>query len=101
MDNIRLEIEKILDDWDPIGILQEFKPIQYFENAIGEYTSYITPILITYLQKKPVYDYLYNLQTEIMHIPNSLELTAIEIAAKKITKFLSGFSKEDIRRNAI
>jgi len=31
----KFELEKILDDWDPIGILKGYKPINYIPNAKG------------------------------------------------------------------
>jgi len=43
------KVEKILDEWDPIGILQEAKPITYLEGTIGEYTRYVKPIIESYL----------------------------------------------------
>lgn len=43
-ENVILEIEKLLDEWDPIGILQDSKRIVYIEGVRGEYTKYAEEI---------------------------------------------------------
>lgn len=39
-------LEKILDEWDPIGILHDFKPIRYINGVKGEYSKYVEPFWI-------------------------------------------------------
>lgn len=91
------ELEKILDNWDPIGILQNVKPINYVEDTIGEYTMYISSIIEVYLSNQSVYDYLIKLQTDLVDNPGELMKEKIKIVAEKIVKLLSQYKKEDLQ----
>ena len=88
------EVEKLLDEWDPIGILQEVKPINYVEGAIGEYSKYIEPIIEIYLSNQSIYDYLIKLQTELLDYPSESMKGEIKIVSERITKFLSNYKIE-------
>jgi hypothetical protein len=96
-DEIVLEIEKVLDEWDPIGVLQGYKPIIYRKGIIGEYTKYAEHIIEVYLSHQPIYDYLINLQTNLRGYPNEDMKEEIKLVAERINLFLSRCTIEDIR----
>ncbi len=90
-----LHIEKILDDWDPIGIQNIIKQKSVLRNGVyGEYTGYVEPIIATFLQKKSVYDYLVKLFTDLHDDPNEDEKEEIKIVATEIIDFLSEYYKD-------
>jgi hypothetical protein len=86
---INIEIEKLLDDWDPIGILQDAKPIDYSNFVQGEYTSYVEPIIQTFISKKSIKEYLVKLYTKLMHTPNFEVNNQINELSYKIDQILS------------
>lgn len=90
-------IERILDEWDPIGILQGVKPIKYSEGAIGEYSIYIEPIISVFLSKKSMYDYLVELYTELRDYPSEKIKKEIKFVASQITVVLSQSDLDDIQ----
>lgn len=94
---IQQQIEKILDEWDPIGILQDVNPIAYQEGAIGEYNNYIKPIINTFLDKKSMYDYLVKLHTSLRDEPSEYIKEEIELVAKRIVDCLYQYDLKDIR----
>jgi hypothetical protein len=91
-----IEIEKLLDEWDPIGILQEIKPNNYAEGVIGEYSNYVEPIIEIYLSNQPIYEYLVSLQTKLWDAPNEIMKKETKIISEKIIQFLSQYKIEDI-----
>ncbi len=86
---IYLEVEKLLNDWDPIGILQEFKPINYYEGTTGEYSRYVEPIIEVYNSKESIYNYMIELQTDLLDYPNEKMKEKIKVISERIVKFLS------------
>lgn len=91
------QIEKILDEWDPIGILQDIEPINYTEDAIGEYSNYVKPIINIFMEKKSVYDYLVKLHAELRDDPNEYIKEEIKVVADRIVNFLSQYDIGNIQ----
>lgn len=89
-----LHIERVLDDWDPIGIQNIVKQSVLRDGGYGEYTGYVEPIIATFLQKKSVYDYLVKLFTDLHDDPNEDEKEEIKILATSIIDFLSEYYKD-------
>jgi len=100
MENVEIQqgIEKILDEWDPIGILQHVGMITYSKGVIGEYNSYIKPILHTFLNKKSMYDYLVKLHANLRDEPNEYVKKEIVLIAERIVSFLSQFDVKDVQK---
>lgn len=90
-------IEKILDEWDPIGILQDIKPITYPKDSIGEYSQYIKPILKIYLANQSIYDFLVKLQTDLFDYPNNEMKQEIKLVSERIINFLVKCKTVDIQ----
>ncbi len=82
-------IEKILDDWDPIGVLEDVKPIDYSTNAIGEYSGYINDIIEVYFYNNSLYNYLLNLYSQLRDDPNEAIKEEIKMVAKRLNEYLS------------
>lgn len=61
-------LERILEEWDPLGVLQDIRPPSSVKGSIGEYTRYIEEIIRIYVSKKSLYDYLVQLQTNLWDI---------------------------------
>jgi len=93
-------IEKILDKWDPIGILQDVQQINYSEGAIGEYNNYIEPIINVFLSNKSMYDYLIALHADLRDDPNEVIKEEIKLVANQIVDLLSKNDIEDIQENS-
>ena len=90
-------IENILEDWDPIGILNGIKPVSYQEGTIGEYSRYVKPIIEKYLVKQSMVDYLIKLQTDLVDVPTTEMKEEINIIANRIELFLSKYSEDNIK----
>lgn len=90
------ELQKLLDDWDPLGVYVGSKPLDYSMHTIGEYYNYIKPIVETYLEKKPIQDYLMQLERHLWGEPNEASMKVIEATAQKIFKYLEQFKAEDL-----
>ncbi len=97
-DKFILKVEKILDDWDPIGVLQDYIPITYHDVVIGEYSRYIKPIIETYLKGNSINDFLLNLYSLIRDYPNENIKEEIKEVYKKIIALLSEYDKDDIKK---
>lgn len=79
-----LDVEKILDDWDPIGILDDFKPIVYTYGYKGEYTNYVEPVIKTFLAGKSVYEYLIMLHSDLIDEPDESDKREIKLVETRI-----------------
>ncbi len=86
---IYIGLQQILDDWDPIGILQYSQPINDSDNSIGEYNNYIEPIVNTYLANESIYDYLIELYSNLIDDPDDYVKEEIKLVTKRIVEFLS------------
>ena len=95
---ILLGIEKILDNWDPIGVLQNVKPIGYETRAFGEYSKYIHPLLNTYLSNASIYDFLIKLQSDLMDEPNEEIEEEIRSVSRQIMDYLSKYRLTEIEK---
>ncbi|MBS1772591.1 MAG: hypothetical protein JST82_07015 [Bacteroidetes bacterium] len=95
---IRIGINQILDEWDPICVLQDYIPIDYSDDALGEYTSYVIPVIKVYLSNQSIYDYLVKLHIDMWTEPNEEMDKAIMLAEHKIMNFLSRYTAEDVRK---
>ena len=91
-----IEVDKLLNEWDPIGVLQRFKPVDYSIDALGEYSHYVLPIIQTYLANLSVEDYLIQLQTNLWDYPNEEMKAEIKVIAGKIVARLSKYPKSDL-----
>lgn len=94
---IHQNIERVLDKWDPIGILQDVKPTDYPEGAMGEYSIYIEPIISVFLSKKSMYDYLVELHTELRDYPSESMKREIKLVARRINDVLSHSSLNNMK----
>ena len=94
-------IEKILDEWDPIGILQHVKPIIYHDDnrSIGEYSKYVKPIIRIFLENKSVYEYLIILHTDLRDDPNEQIMDEIKLVAERIEAVLSSCDLNEIKES--
>lgn len=90
------EVDKLLDEWDPLGVLQQFKPIDYSIDALGEYSNYVVPVIQTYLANRSVEDYLIQLQTDLRDYPNKEMKVEIKIVAEKLIALLAKYPKSDL-----
>lgn len=94
--SIIIEIDKLLDEWDPLGVLQQFKPIDYTIDAFGEYSSYVLPVIQTYLANQSVEDYLIQLHTDFRDYPNEEVEAEIKVVAEKMITLLSKYHKSEL-----
>ena len=92
-------IERILDEWDPIGILQDVQLINYSEDAIGEYNNYVKTIINVFLSNKSMYDYLIALHSDLRDDPNDIMKEEIKLVANRIVHLLSKYDIEDIQKS--
>ena len=83
-DELALEVEKILDEWDPIGILKMNEPIIYKIGVIGEYTKYAYFILEKLNSQQSINDYLIGLYTELKDNPDQTTKDEINIISNNI-----------------
>ena len=93
-------IERILHEWDPIGILQGIGEIIHHQGSKGEYSKYIKPIVETYLSKNSMYDFLVNLHTDLRDYPNAEMKNEIRLVSDKIVIFLSQSNLVDLQNTA-
>jgi hypothetical protein len=96
-EDIFLGIEKILDDWDPLGILNEYKPIAYTKGVIGEYSKYIKPTIEAHLANQSFSSFLTKLHIQLRDNPNEEMEKEIEMTSKKLTLFFSGIDQVGLR----
>lgn len=96
---INKQIERILDEWDPIGILQDIKPINYEDDSIGEYGNYVLPIIQVFIENRSVYDYLITLHTNLRDDPNEYIKEEIKLVAERIVNFLSQYDVAEIKES--
>ncbi|MBO0934933.1 hypothetical protein J2I47_00095 [Fibrella sp. HMF5335] len=94
--SVLVEVGRLLDEWDPLEILQRFKPIDYGIDALGEYSSYVMPVIQTYLANRPIENYLIQLQTNLWDDPNEEQRASIKITTQKMVSLLSKYSKSDL-----
>lgn len=95
-ESILLGIEKILDDWDPLGVLQDVKPISYMEGLQGEYTKYVEPIIEKYISNGNLKLFLIDLHTQLWQPPNEEMMSEINETTKKLNTYLSSQKRGDI-----
>jgi hypothetical protein len=96
-EEIFLRIEQMLDEWDPIGILQNVKPISYQRGIKGEYSQYVKPIIETFIANKSIYDFLVNMQESLWVYPNEEMNEEIKVVSERLVNFLSKCKLEDIQ----
>jgi len=96
---INKQIERILDEWDPIGALQDIKPIIYEDDSISEYSNYVLPIIQNFIENKSVYDYLIKLHTNLRDEPNEYIKEEIKLVAKRIVNLLSQYDVKEIKES--
>jgi hypothetical protein len=96
-EDIFIGIEKILDDWDPLGILEEYKPISYKKGVIGEYSKYIKPIINVHLANQSLHDFLTNLYMHLLDNPNEQVKKEIELTSKKLIDLFAKTNQAKLR----
>jgi hypothetical protein len=95
---IFIEIEKILDEWDPIGILQGINSINYNNGLVGEYSKYVLPLIQTYVNNQSLYDYLIKLQSNLWIFPDDEMQNEIKSISEKIDNFLSQYNIDELKK---
>ena len=98
-EEIFLAIDKILDEWDPTGIIDTWKPLpdsHYVKGMKGEYHEFIRPIIQIYVSNQSVYNFLVTVQEDISS-NNEIMNEHIRTTAKQIVDYLSNYNLEDLR----
>ena len=97
-------LDRLLDDWDPIGILQRFKPFKLDrKKTSGEYSKYVPLIINTYLANQSIYTCLANLHEYLLGININGEdweeaRTATIETSNRIQSFLSEYTREELEK---
>lgn len=96
---LQIQLEMILDDWDPLGVLHMVSVIKSSNPSrytSGEYSKYVRSIVTKYLEGESICQYLIDLQAELWTEPNDEMTEAIQITSDKILKILSQYSSDDL-----
>jgi hypothetical protein len=85
----KIGITRILDQWDPIGLFFNQQEINYEIDGLGEYSSYIKPIVETFLNKESLINCLILINNRMYEETNSNQLVDIQYVAKNLFEYLT------------